>query len=221
MIGVVIPAGGSGTRMGGTFKPFLELAGRPVLAHALQPFLDRQDVQQIVIALPRDVIASPPGWLLGPRITLVEGGAERMDSVRNGLHALKPGIETVLVHDAARPLVTPELIARLIDAVQGGGSAIVALPASDTVHVTSGNVITATPERATVWLAQTPQAFPRARLLEAHEQAVRAGIHGTDDAALMRRLGTAVTVVEGDARNIKITRPQDLAIAEVLLRANS
>lgn len=218
MIGVVIPAGGSGARMGGSFKPFLELRGQPVLALALQHFLARADVARIVVALPAHIMADPPAWLRNPRISLVAGGAERMDSVRNALASLDPAVELVLVHDAARPLVTPELIQRVIDAAQGGRSAIAALPASDTIHITEGSLIQATPERSTLWQAQTPQAFPLAQLIRAHEAALRDGAVGTDDAALVRRLGAEVVVVPGDPRNIKITRPIDLEIAELLLR---
>ena len=216
--GVIIPAGGSGSRMGGIQKPFIELAGRAVLQRAIDPFLRRPDVLQIAIVLPADAIENAPAWLSDDRMILTAGGNARSDSVRAGLLALRPDIDAVLVHDAARPLISGAVIDRVVAAIDHATGAIAALPASDTVHIASADVIDATPPREQLWLAQTPQGFPRHLLLNAHQAALADGISGTDDAALVGRIGGRVRIVEGDPRNIKITRPHDVAVAELLLR---
>ena len=218
--GVVIPAGGAGRRMGGVRKPFLDLAGRPLLQHALAPFLRNADVAYIAVAVPRDMLDDPPQWLtaLAPRVILVEGGEERGDSVRNGIDALDASVQVILVHDAARPLVTDAIIERCIDAAAEGRSVIAAVPVTDTIkEVDEGGRVTGTPDRRGLWAAQTPQAFPAAILRDAYERAKEARINATDDAALVARYNTTVTVVEGAVDNIKVTSPADLAVAEVLL----
>lgn len=218
--GVVIPAGGAGRRMGGVHKPFLDLAGAPLLQHALAPFLRNDDIACIAVAVPSDVLNEPPAWLaaLAPRVLLVEGGAERGDSVRNGIAALDSDILVILVHDAARPLVTDDIIERCISAAAHGRSVIAAIPVTDTIkEVDEGGRVTGTPDRRGLWAAQTPQAFPAAVLRDAYARALDERINATDDAALVARYGTTVTVVDGATDNIKITSHADLAVAEVLL----
>lgn len=219
---LVMPAAGTGRRLGGVYKPFVELAGRPLLAHTLKPFLADPRVVLAVLAVPPDVLAAPPGWLaaLAPRVRLVEGGTERGDSVRLALAAVPDDIDVVLVHDAARPLVTADIVDRAIRSAAAGESVITAIPATDTVQrVDADGRIVETPDRSTLWLAQTPQAFPREVVVLAYEAAREAGTTATDDAAIVLRRGVPVRVIEGDAANLKITVPADLALAEALLRA--
>lgn len=205
--------------MGGTCKPLLELRGRPVLDRTLEPFLARPDVVAVVIALPAEVVADPPTWLRNlERVRLVTGGAERGDSVRNALAAVPDDADIVLVHDAARPLVSAEVIERCVHAAAHGRSAIAAMPVTDTIKdVDEGGRIDATLDRRRLWSAQTPQAFPLALLRDAYARAEADGVRATDDAALVARFGGTVIVVEGAPENIKITTPADLAVAEALL----
>ena len=217
----LIPAAGAGRRYG-FFKPFQNLAGEPILLHALRPFLQDSRVKRVVIALPAEYVSDPPDWMLAldNRIALVAGGEERGDSVRNALRALPDDIDVVLVHDAARPLVSAELVDRAIRAAAAGESVVAALPATDTLQqVDAGRRIIATPDRAVLWQAQTPQAFPRAVIMAAYERAAADGVKATDDAAVVLRNGGVVRVIEGERTNIKITVPSDLAVAEALLRA--
>lgn len=215
-VGVVLPAAGSGERMGGVRKPFLELAGTPVLLHALRPFLEHPRVEAIRIALPASVAADPPAWIpADPRLRIVPGGASRGESVLRGLEALPEGIEVVLVHDAARPFVDRPTIDRVLEAIGPEAGAVAGLPVTDTLKETdpSGRVL-ATPDRRRFWGAQTPQGFPFRPLL----QAVREAPSESDDAAAFERRGGTVVMVEGSPSNLKITRPEDLRWAEAVIR---
>jgi 2-C-methyl-D-erythritol 4-phosphate cytidylyltransferase len=220
-VAVVIPAGGAGHRMGGVLKPFLELAGEPVLAHCLRPFLQRPDVHWVVVAVPPAVLADPPRWLTADhRVLLVAGGAERGESVRNAVAAIPGDADIILVHDAARPLVSADVIARCVDAAAAGASVVAAIPVADTIKVVDGDgTITATPDRSSLRAAQTPQAFPAAVLRSAFARAGADAFTATDDAALVARYGTPVAVVDGAPQNLKITTATDLAVAEALIAA--
>jgi 2-C-methyl-D-erythritol 4-phosphate cytidylyltransferase len=218
---VVIPGGGAGRRLGGRRKPFLELAGEPLLAHTLRPFLAVPAVADIIIALAAEDAQAAPEWiaLLDPRIRVVAGGMERGDSVRNALAAVPESADVVLVHDAARPLLTRALVERAIAAAAGGLSAVAAVPVTDTIkEVDEGGRVVGTPDRRALWNAQTPQAFPRKIIIDAYRRAAEAGIRATDDAALVARFGATVVVIDGEVENIKITTPADLALAETLLQ---
>jgi 2-C-methyl-D-erythritol 4-phosphate cytidylyltransferase len=205
--------------MGGVLKPFLELAGEPVLARCLRPFLARRDVEWVVVALSPGMLHSPPAWLeADPRVRLVAGGAERGESVGNALAAVPAAAEVVLVHDAARPLVTSAIIDRCVAAAAAGRSVIAAVAVADTIKVVEEDgLIRETPDRTRLRAAQTPQAFPAAVLREACRRAVEDGYTGTDDAALVARYGTSVYVVEGAPDNLKLTTAADLSLAEALL----
>ncbi|HUG39046.1 MAG TPA: 2-C-methyl-D-erythritol 4-phosphate cytidylyltransferase [Longimicrobiales bacterium] len=213
----VIPAGGVGRRMGGVRKQYLELGGRPVLWHAIRPFLDHPAIHWIVVALPAEDMATPP-LFLPDGVTVVAGGEERGDSVRLALEAVPPAAELVLIHDAARPLVTRALVDRTLEAAAGGVGAVAAIPVPDTLKRVAGDrTIAATVARAGLWAAQTPQAFPRAMIVDAYARAAEEGVRETDDAALVERYGGRVVVVEGSPRNLKVTTPEDLRIAALLL----
>ncbi len=221
---VLVPAAGAGRRMGGARKPMLELAGEPLLLHAIRPFLTFPEVKQVIVALPADSAKDPPAWLtaLDARVRVVAGGAERGDSVRAALAATDEEVDVVLVHDAARPLIRREVIERALAAAEQGRSVIAAVPLADTVQqVDPGGVITDTPDRAQLRAAQTPQAFPRGILVDAYARAAAEGIAATDDAALVARCGVPVGTIEGDVENLKVTTPADLVVAEALLARRS
>lgn len=220
-VGVVIVAGGSGSRTGSDeLKQFRWVAGKPVLLHSVQAFMARPDVAIVVVVLPKAYAADPPPWLFQcdvERLLVSTGGNARHDSVVNGLEDLPEDIVIAVVHDAARPLVTDDTIDRVIAEARLGHGAIAALPVVDTLkEVDEHGVITRTVNRDALWRAQTPQAFPRAILEEAHVQARNERVTATDDAALVERLGLPVRVVRGSERALKITTEADFARAEAL-----
>ena len=162
-IGAVLPAAGSGTRMGGVRKPYLDLAGEPVLGRALRPFLSRPDVVAVTVALPAKEAANPPAWLmtLDPRITAVAGGESRGASVRAALHALPGEVDVVVIHDGSRPLLSDALLSRCIEVASSGEGAVAGWPAVDTLKETDeGGRVRSTPDRRAFWHAQTPRPFP-------------------------------------------------------------
>jgi len=224
-VGVVIVAGGSGSRAGGTeLKQFRWVAGKPVLLHSLQTFMARSDVVGVVVVLPRDNVADPPPWIFQcdvDRLMIAPGGATRGESVWNGLEDLPDDAEVVLVHDAARPLVDNATIDRVVAEARAGRSAIAALPVVETLkEVNEDGTIGRTVEREKLWRAQTPQGFPRETIVTAHRRAREQRLSATDDAALCERLGIPVVVVRGNERALKITDDDDFARAEALFRVS-
>ena len=220
-VGVVIVAAGSGSRTGSDeLKQFRWVAGKPMLLHSVQTFQLRADVALVVVVLPRAYAGDPPPWLFQcdlDRLVVSVGGRERGDSVYNGLEDLPASVGVVLVHDAARPLVTGDAIDRVIAEARAGRGAVAALPVVDTLkEVDAEGRIVRTVERARLWRAQTPQGFPRDVLLRAHVAARRDGVAATDDAALVERLGVPVVVVPGSERAMKITDAADFERAEAL-----
>lgn len=220
-VGVVIVAGGSGTRVGGKeLKQFRWLAGKPMLLHSLQTFMARPDVISVVCVLPATHAADPPPWIFQcdvDRLMITLGGKTRQQSVANGLDDLPDEAQVVLVHDAARPGVTDDMIGRVIEAARHDGAAIAGLPVIDTIKsVDAAGRITQTVDRSRLWRAQTPQGFRREIIVSAHRDAKRGGIDATDDAALCERLGIPVTVVHGDERAMKVTDEADFVRAEAL-----
>jgi 2-C-methyl-D-erythritol 4-phosphate cytidylyltransferase len=220
-VGVVIVAGGSGTRTGGTeLKQFRWVAGKPALLHSVQAFMARADVALVVVVLPKAYAADPPPWLFQcdvERLLVSTGGSERHESVINGLEDLPEHIAIAVVHDAARPLVTDETISRVIAEARKGHGAIAALPVVDTLkEVDADGRILRTIDRTRLWRAQTPQAFPREMLERAHIAARADRVGATDDAALLERLGLPVVVVQGSERGMKITTEADFARADAI-----
>ena len=220
-VGVIIVAGGQGTRAGGDeLKQFRWIAGKPMLLHSLQLFQQREDVGMVIVVLPHEHVGDPPPWLFQcdtERLLLSVGGRQRSDSVRNGLEDLPDEAEIVVIHDAARPFPTLKMIDDVIsEARQGNGSAP-GLPVVDTLkRVAEDGGIAGTIDRAGLVRIQTPQAFPRAMIEHAHVEAFRDGIIATDDAALCERLGKRVVVVGGSERAMKITTDADFVRAEAL-----
>ena len=216
----VVVAAGRSERMEGVDKVFAPLMGRPLVVWTLAAFQHCDAIDAIVVvAAPRAVMRIEQlctEWRLTKVRAVVSGGRERQDSVRAGLEAAD-GAAIVAVHDGARALVTPGLIAAGVDLARESGAALCAIPARDTVKDVDGDppVVRATIERGRAWLAQTPQVFARDLLLEAHG---RAEAPATDDAALVEALGHEVRIYEGAASNLKVTTPEDLIIAEALLR---
>jgi 2-C-methyl-D-erythritol 4-phosphate cytidylyltransferase len=214
--GAIIVAAGSSRRMGGVDKLLRPLDGRPVLAYSIAAFAASNEVDELVVVASNanyDAVSAIVSQL-SPGSRVVLGGERRQDSVRAGLDALGD-VDYVLVHDAARPLVNEALIEAALQGAAEAGAAICAVAVSDTIKRGSEGLIVETVDRAALYQAQTPQAFRRDLLLRAHQQ--DAG-DATDDAALVERLGEPVRLVQGSPRNIKVTTPDDLHVAEALLQ---
>jgi len=222
-VSVIIPAAGSGKRMGGgTAKQFLPLRGEPVLVRTVRLFGESPLVDEIVIAA-SDVETTRElvGGLV--KVThIVPGGAERQDSVWAGLQVVHSRPRIVAVHDAARPLLPVQVLEGVLNAAAAHKAQVVAVPVKDTVKVVSaGGVVTATPDRATLWAVQTPQVFWIETLLQAFRQAQADRFVGTDDASLVERIGVPVQVYMGSHENIKLTTPEDFRVAEAILEGRS
>ncbi len=220
-VSAIIAAAGRGARFGGDRpKQLLVLGGVPILQRSIEAFARSAVIDDVVVALPSDLAANPPAYTRGaPKpIEVVEGGERRQDSVARAFARVEDRARIVVIHDAARPLVTDDLIRRTVDGARDVGAAIAALPARDTVKRASRDrMIAATLPREEIFLAQTPQAFRVDVLRAALALGGHAGADATDEAMLAEQAGHAVRLVEGDPRNIKITTPDDLAIAESLL----
>lgn len=210
----IIAAGGKGSRLGADApKQFVDLGGRPILAHSVRALVDHPRVSELIVALPPENVDRPPAWLTSSaKVKIVAGGKRRQDSVANAFDVITSS-EIVLIHDAARPFVSADLISRSIDAALAYGAAIAATAVSDTVKQVkageNGPVIHGTIPRESIYLAQTPQAFKRGVLAEAVALG-RAGVDATDEASLAEQAGHPVHIVEGDGGNVKITTPADL-----------
>jgi 2-C-methyl-D-erythritol 4-phosphate cytidylyltransferase len=222
-VAVLIPAGGAGTRLGGRVpKQFLKIDGVPILALTVRRFARHPRIGTIVVAAPAALVHRT-ARLLRPhagraKLVVVSGGVERQDSVRRALDALPVAAHLVLVHDAVRPFVRRDVIDEVLAAATDTGAAICAVPIADTVKRVLDGVVETTLDRSTLWAVQTPQAFRAALLREAHDKARRDAVVGTDDAALVERLGHPVRVVRGHPDNVKITTPEDLRRARGRVR---
>lgn len=226
LVAALVPAAGKGLRMGGAVpKQFLALGGEPLVVHSLRVLQASPVIDQIILAVPHadlDYCLNDLAVRFGfSKITkVVAGGKERQDSVRHALEHVSEETEIVVIHDAVRPFLTQQMLAEVVGAAEREGGAIVALPMRDTVkQVGAGHRIERTVDRQPLWLAQTPQAFRRDRLLAAHRKAHAEGVHATDDAFVFEWAGHPVVVVEGGGENIKVTRPEDMVIGEAILAA--
>ncbi len=218
----IVVAGGAGLRMGASLpKQFLPLGGRPILDRTLAALAVSPCIDSIIVALPANV---PEPWrdAIGqyPKVIMtVDGGVERQDSVRNALLAVPPDADLILVHDGVRPFVSPDLVQRVHGTARDHGAAVPVVSVSETVKVwNAGGTSLSTVDRKTFMRAQTPQGFRAAILREAYGKAADSGLVGTDDASLVEAAGYPVLAVPGDDRNIKITTPDELGMAEGLLR---
>lgn len=223
----LIPAAGMGKRMGaGINKQYLLVAGIPIVAHTIAVFDSSPLVDEIYVISPLDEIPYCRSEVVDAHgfakvRAIVPGGAERQHSVLNGLRAVVSPADddVVLIHDGVRPFVTTEIIERAIETARQTDGALVAVPVKDTIKVVVDGTIRETPPRENLWQAQTPQAFRYGVIRDAHERAATDGFLGTDDTSLVERLGKEVKVVMGDYRNIKITTPEDLILAEAFQQA--
>src|SRR5258705_3419884 len=220
-IGVIIVAAGAGSRTGSTeLKQFRWVAGKPMLLHSIQTFQARGDVAMVVCVLPLEHLGAPPPWIFqsdADRLLLSVGGRHRSESVANGLEDLPSECEIVVIHDAARPLVSSETIGRVIDEARKGNGAVAALPVTDTLkRVDSSGKVVVTVDRFGLWRAQTPQAFPRKVIERAHREAREADRVATDDAALYEQIGLPVVAVHRSGRAVQITQVMEFAVAEAL-----
>jgi len=226
-VAALVVAAGVGRRFGGTVpKQFLPLGGHPLLAHSLRALAAPGLVDGLVVAVPPGAEARCRAEVIAPLglpvpVEVVAGGPERQASVRAALERADPGADLVLVHDGVRPFVPRRDVEAVLAAARAHGAAILALPVRDTLKraAAGGSVplVIETVPREGLWGALTPQAFRRDLLLRAHGAAAAAGLQGTDDAALVERLGHSVAIVPGWPGNIKVTGPEDLALAEALL----
>jgi 2-C-methyl-D-erythritol 4-phosphate cytidylyltransferase len=232
----IIPAGGQGRRMSSlsfiseaTPKQFLPLAGVPLIIRTLLQFESCADIDAIQVVLPAEEIARgefqnmAAAYKLKKLLPLVAGGKERQNSVHAGLEALaispflNSGIEIVVIHDAVRPFISPQLISLTITTARSKGGAICAIPATDTIKEVREGTILRTLPRGTLYQAQTPQTFRYELILAAHRRAANENFPATDDAMLVEWYGNTVAIVEGTFDNIKVTQPVDLILAEMIL----
>ena len=225
MVTALVPAAGTGSRMGGDVpKQFLTLGGRPVIVHALETFEATSEVHEIFLIVPTgEEDRCRREWVeafgLKKVTRLIPGGARRQDSVYAGLKVTTPDTKIVLIHDGVRPFLTRTMIKQAIEGASRYDGAVVAVTVKDTPKTAdAGGRVSATLDRSSLWLAQTPQAFKRNVLMEAYRQAYTEGIYHTDDAALVERLGYRVQIIPGAWDNLKITQPEDLFLAEQILK---
>ncbi len=222
---VVIPAAGSGTRIGGaTPKQFLSLEEKPILVHTVQRFEASAEVDEIGLAVPEDSIVDVEGMITRYRLNkvskIVSGGEKRQDSVFNVLKRLDIRLgDLVLVHDGVRPFVAPQKISELVAACRDNDAAVLAVQPKDSIRRSNGGgFFDQMLDRSAVWLIQTPQAFKGVLLLKAFEKAVKERFSSTDEAALVERMGVKVKIVEGSYDNIKITTKEDLELGALILQ---
>ncbi len=225
----LIPAAGMGKRMGASInKQYLTIGGRPILSRTIERFEKSPRIDGIFLVIPEEempycranVVESGEFRKI---LAIVPGGRERSDSVMNGLLALLKTAEPddlIMIHDGVRPFVTEKMIEESVNAAAASGGAVVAVPAKDTIKVVESGIITSTPERKILWQAQTPQTFRFGIIFDAYRKGVASGVAGTDDSSFVEQNGGKVTVIPGDYRNIKITTPEDLLLAEAFLASD-
>lgn len=221
---VIIPAAGAGTRFGADVpKPLLLLKGKEVIIYSLEMFDSCDLVDGVVVVAPALKVADFENvikkYVFKKPIKVVPGGKSRYESVSNGLKVLDPNIDFVLIHDGARPLVSREVIEQAIKTCYTAKAVVVGVPLKPTIKRIDplAKVIDTTLDRSILWEAQTPQVFAYELLTQAHRQGIGLDVEATDDAFLVERFGAKVKMIEGEYRNIKLTTPEDLKIAEALL----
>jgi len=222
----IIVAAGEGLRIGGKVpKPFLPLCGRAVVLRTLDRFFSTRSVGKIILVIAASERSRCERMLradaaLGQRPWVLQsGGATRQESVKAGLEELDADTDVVVIHDGARPFVSAALIDRCVESAKQDGAVAVGLPARDTIKTVSDDRwVLSTPDRTALWEIQTPQAFRRELIVQAHDWARREGVAATDDAMLVERMGKPVKIIEGETTNLKITLPDDLWLAEAMIR---
>ena len=221
--GAVIVAAGTAFRMGGIDKVMAPLGGEPMIARTVRTFQNCDAISEIVIVTREDLIL--PMTALTREMSKVKavvvGGKSRQESVSLGLNALSSKVKLAAIQDGARPLITWEVIDRTVRAANTYGAAAPAIPVKDTIKVVEGRIVKSTPDRSTLFAVQTPQVFDFDLLRAALKKAEAEGAAVTDDCSAVELMGMSVKIVEGDERNIKVTTPMDLKIAELLLEERS
>lgn len=223
MVFGVITAAGSGLRLRGENPKFeIDILGRPLVLYAVEAFQRAPSVKSVILVIPPDRLAAWPVSRLREAgmekiVAVVAGGSTRQESVRLALEEIADEGGTVVVHDGARPLVTPEMIEAVCDAARGEEAVITAVPLTDTVKEVEAGGVVRTLDREKLVSVQTPQAFSLSALREAHARARQAAFRGTDDASLVEWLGKSVKVIDGSRENIKVTYPEDLLAAIAIL----
>jgi 2-C-methyl-D-erythritol 4-phosphate cytidylyltransferase len=223
-ISAVIPAAGSGARMGSDIKkPYLKIGSKPILAHTLQVFEKSFLVDDIFVVVSDEDIKRCKDEVINPYnfhkvADVLAGGTTRQASVFNGIQRTSDDTDIVIIHDGVRPFITEKIIETSVESAYQWGAAVVAVPVKDTIKVADNdNFVSSTPDRSQLWAIQTPQVFRREILIKAHLYAQERNIDATDDAALVEKLGYKVKLVMGSYRNIKITTPEDLVIAKAFI----
>lgn len=217
--GAVIVAAGTATRMGGIDKVMAPLGGEPMIRRTVRAFQQCDAISEIVVVTREDLLPKVTGLCAEfPKVhSVVAGGADRPASVRAGLNALSKNVRLAAIHDGARPLISWQVIDRTVRAANTYGAAAPAVPVKDTIKVVSGGIVEATPDRSHLRAVQTPQVFDIDLLRGALAKAEKDGAVITDDCSAVENMGMSVKIVEGDERNLKVTTPMDLKIAELLL----
>lgn len=217
--GAVIVAAGSASRMGGIDKVMAPLNGEPMIARTVRAFQNCDAISEIVVVTRQDLILPITGLCSGMDKVkaVVAGGGSRQESVHLGLNALSGKCKLAAIHDGARPLISWQVIDRVVRAAHTYGAAAPAIPVKDTIKVVQGGVVKETPDRASLQAVQTPQVFDFDILRGALKKAKQDGAQVTDDCSAVERMGMAVKIVEGEERNLKVTTPLDLKIAQLLL----
>lgn len=217
--GAVIVAAGSASRMGGIDKVMANLGGEPMILRTVRAFQNCDAITSIVIVTREDLIRPISDLCRDMKkvAAVVVGGSSRQESVHLGLNALPKGMKLAAVHDGARPLISWQVIDRVVRAANTYGAAAPAIPVKDTIKVVSGGLVKETPDRSTLMAVQTPQVFDFDLLRGALKKAEEEGAAVTDDCSAVERIGMKIKIVEGDERNLKVTTPMDLKIAELLL----
>jgi 2-C-methyl-D-erythritol 4-phosphate cytidylyltransferase len=224
----LIVAAGEGRRIGADVpKTYLPIGGRPMVLRTLDRFFATRTVERVVLVIAANDLSRCKTMLRGDPLlgncawVLQGGGATRQQSVKKGFEKIDANTELVIVHDGARPFVSPALIDRCVEVARDKGAVVVGVRARDTIKMVSGDRwVQTTPDRNSLWEIQTPQVFRTELLVEAHDQAARDGVDATDDAMLVERMGKPVFVVDGESTNFKITTPDDVWLAETLIREN-
>lgn len=215
---VIVPAAGSGTRFGGGVpKQFQALGGKPLLQHVVERFLLDENIAQVIVAVAEPLLASVK-QTPGDRTVFVAGGATRQQSVSRALAVAPPDTTFVAIHDAVRPFFSNDVFNSVVAAAREHGAALPVMPLNDTIHVVRNDMVVQSVDRSTLAAAQTPQCFSIEVLREVLKRAEAEGVESTDEAGIAAHFGFPVRAVAGDSMNFKITRAEDLMLAELLLK---
>lgn len=222
MNSVIIVAAGSGKRMKLDInKQYIKLKGKEVIAHTIDVFYKNKNIDEIIVCIKKEEEDFFKKNIIDKykfkNIKIAYGGKERQDSIQNGIHKISKHCDIILIHDGARPLLNDKIIEDSIEVASKSGAVVVGVPVRDTIKIVNNQNIEMTPERSTLWSAQTPQTFKYDIISRAYEKAYEIGYYGTDDSMLVENIGQSVTMIMGSYENIKITTPEDIEYAEHVL----